>query len=49
MRSNCFLEIDSLCIALSAKPSVDSSEISEGPVLDCDTYGDLVGIDIDNW
>jgi len=43
-----FPETDSLYIDLSEKPSVDSREISEGVVLDYDSAGELVGIDIDN-
>lgn len=35
-------------IDLSAKPSTESMEISEGVVLDYDADGNLVGIDIDN-
>ncbi|HEX72316.1 MAG TPA: DUF2283 domain-containing protein, partial [Candidatus Hydrogenedentes bacterium] len=35
-------------IALSSKPSVDSTEISEGIVIDYDAEGNIVGIDIDN-
>ena len=33
---------------LSEQPSVESREISEGIVLDYDSAGNLVGIDIDN-
>ena len=39
---------DSLCIDLSKQTSVSSREISERIVLDCDSAGQLVGIDIDN-
>ena len=35
-------------IDLSTKTSVDSREISEGIVLDYDSNGNIVGIDIDN-
>jgi uncharacterized DUF497 family protein/uncharacterized protein YuzE len=41
-------ETDSLYIDLAQRPSVESREISEGVVLDCDGEGNLVGIDIDN-
>ena len=41
-------ETDSLYIDLSERPSAESREISEGVVLDYDTEGRLVGIDIDN-
>lgn len=41
-------ETDSLYIDLSERPSADSREISEGGILDYDTNGRLVGIDIDN-
>lgn len=48
MKLNYYPETDSLYIDLSERPSVDSKEISEGIVLDYDTEGNLVGIDIDN-
>jgi uncharacterized protein YuzE len=48
MKLNYFPETDSLYIDLSERPSVESREISEGVVLDYDSRGDLVGIDIDN-
>ena len=41
-------ETDSLYIDLSEAPSVESTEISEGVVLDFDESGALVGIDIDH-
>jgi uncharacterized protein YuzE len=41
-------DTDSLYIDLSAKPSADSVEVSDGVVLDYDTEGNLVGIDIDH-
>jgi uncharacterized protein YuzE len=47
MRINYYAETDSLYIDLSAKPSADSREVSEGIVLDYDADGNLVGIDID--
>ncbi len=41
-------ETDSLYIALSARPSAESREVSEGIVLDYDAEGRIAGIDIDN-
>jgi len=48
MNLNYYQETDSLYIDLSSKTSVDSKTVSEGVVLDYDTDGNLVGIDIDN-
>ena len=48
MKLNYYPETDSLYIDLSEQVSVESREISEGVVLDYDTQGNLVGIDIDN-
>jgi len=48
MKLNYYPETDSLYIDLSEKPSVESREISQGIVLDYDSEGNLVGIDIDN-
>jgi uncharacterized protein YuzE len=48
MKLNYHAETDSLYIYLSGKPSVESREVSEGVVLDYDSAGNLVGIDIDN-
>ena len=48
MKLNYYPDTDSLYIDLSAKPSVESREVSEGVVLDYDEAGNLVGIDIDN-
>lgn len=48
MKLNYYPDTDSLYIDLSSKTSVDSKEISPGIVLDYDSNGDLVGIDIDN-
>ena len=47
MRINYDPDTDSLYIDLSSKTSVDSSEVSDGVVLDYDADGNLVGIDID--
>ena len=41
-------DTDSLYIDLSERPSVESREVYEGVVLDYDSSGRLVGIDIDN-
>ncbi|HVR99551.1 MAG TPA: DUF2283 domain-containing protein [Thermoanaerobaculia bacterium] len=48
MKLNYHPETDSLYIDLAERPSTESREISEGVVLDYDTDGKLVGIDIDN-
>lgn len=48
MKLNYHSETDSLYIDLSDNPSVESREVSDGIVLDYDTAGNLVGIDIDN-
>ena len=48
MKLNYYPETDSLYIDLSSKTSSESKEISPGIVLDYDSDGDLVGIDIDN-
>jgi uncharacterized protein YuzE len=47
MKFNYYPETDSLYISLVDKPSNDSQEISPGVVLDFDSEGNLVGIDID--
>jgi len=41
-------DTDSMYIDLSARDSVESREVSEGILLDYDSGGNLVGIDIDN-
>ena len=43
-----YASTDSLYIDLSEQTGVSSREISEGVVLDYDSAGQLVGIDIDN-
>ena len=48
MKLKYYKETDSLYIDLSSKTSTDSKEISEGIVLDYDSEGNIVGIDIDN-
>jgi len=37
-----------LYIELSEKSSIESQEISEGIVIDYDSEGNIVGIDVDN-
>lgn len=48
MKLNYYADTDSLYIDLAERPSTESREISEGVVLDYDSAGNLVGIDIDN-
>jgi uncharacterized protein YuzE len=48
MKFNYYPETDSLYISLIEKPSTDSQEVSSGIVLDFDSEGNLVGIDIDH-
>jgi len=48
MKLKYYPDTDSLYIDLSERPSAESREISEGVVLDYDSAGNLVGIDIDN-
>jgi uncharacterized protein YuzE len=48
VKLNYYPDTDSLYIDLSARPSTESHEVSEGVVLDYDQDGNLVGIDIDN-
>jgi uncharacterized protein YuzE len=47
MKFNYYCETESLYISLNEKPSTDSQEVSSGIVLDFDSEGNLVGIDID--
>ena len=47
MKFRYYQETDSFYIDLSEKPSVDSTEVAPGVVLDFDAEGNLVGIDID--
>lgn len=47
MKFHYYPETDSLYIDLSEKPSTDSREVAPGVVLDFDTEGHLVGIDIE--
>lgn len=48
MKLSYYPDTDSLYIDLAARPSAESVEVSEGVVLDYDTKGNLVGIDIDH-
>ena len=48
MKLSYYPDTDSLYIDLSARPSAESREVSEGVVLDYDEDANLVGIDIDN-
>lgn len=47
MRLHYYPETDSLYIELSAEPSQDSTEVSDGVVVDYGANGKVVGIDID--
>jgi uncharacterized protein YuzE len=47
MKLHYYPETDSLYIDLNSKPSADSREIADGLVVDFDTEGNIVGIDID--
>jgi uncharacterized protein YuzE len=48
MKLNYYPETDSLYIDLAERSSTESKEVSKGVVLDYDSEGNLVGIDIDN-
>jgi len=48
MKFHYYAETDSLYIDLSEKTSIDSQEVAPGIVLDFDSEGHLVGIDIDH-
>ena len=48
MKITYYAETDSLYIDLSEHSGAESVEISEGAVVDYDSKGSLVGIDIDN-
>lgn len=48
MKLNYYPETDSLYIDLAERSSTESKEVSQGVVLDYDSDGNLVGIDIDN-
>ena len=46
MKLHYYPDTDSLYIDLNAKPSADSREVAEGLVIDLDSAGRVVGIDI---
>jgi len=48
MKFHYYPETDSLYIDLVDRPSAESEEVRPGIVLDFDSDGNLVGIDIDN-
>ncbi len=48
MKLNYYPDTDSLYIELLERTSVESQEISDGVVIDYDSEGNIVGIDIDN-
>jgi len=48
MKLEYFAETDSLYVDFRDQPSVESTEISAGIVVDFDADGRVVGIDIDN-
>ena len=43
-----YADTDSLYVEFTERPSVESSEIAAGVVVDLDGQGRVVGIDIDN-
>ncbi len=47
MRIHYYPETDSLYIDLSSTPSAESKEVGDGVVVDFDSNGQIVGIDID--
>ena len=47
MKIEYFPDTDSMYIDLSEETSVDSVEVSEGVVIDYNSAGNIVGIDID--
>jgi len=48
MKLNYYPDTDSLYIDFAERASAESKEVSEGVILDYDSEGNLVGIDIDN-
>lgn len=48
MKFHYYQDTDSLYIELSEKKSSDSKEVAPGVVLDFDSKGQLVGIDVDH-
>ena len=47
MKLHYYPETDSLYIELKSAPGAETREISEGLVVDFDSNGDVVGLDID--
>ncbi len=48
MKFHYYPETDSLSIDLADRPSAESEEVRPGVVLDFDSEGNIVGIDIDH-
>ncbi len=48
MKLHTYAETDSLYIDLNSKPGADSLEIADGLVVDFDSEGNVVGIDIEH-
>jgi uncharacterized protein YuzE len=48
MKFDYYADTDSLYIDLSDRPSAESEEVAPGIVLDFDTQGHVVGIDIED-
>jgi uncharacterized protein YuzE len=46
MKVHYYPDTDSFYIDLNAHPSANSREVAEGPVIDLDSAGRVVGIDI---
>ncbi len=49
MKVQYFPDTDTLYIELVEAPSVESEEITEGVVLDYDSQGRIIGIEIENF
>ncbi len=47
MKLHSYPEIDSLCVEFKARPGAETREVSDGPNVDLDTDGIVVGFDID--
>jgi uncharacterized protein YuzE len=48
MKLHYYPETDSLYIELKSSPGAEAREIVEGLVVDFDSHGDVVGLDIDH-
>lgn len=48
MKLHYYPETDSLYIELKSEPGAETREIAEGLVVDFDTQGNVVGLDIDH-